>query len=840
MASWASVDNQTLSTSGGNLYEVAYTSWATTMGSQASNGMDLSSERTVPVTFASAGNQKGIFIHLGNIYNSTGTLTIKLVEGSTTRTTNTFTIGTDINNDYYLNIVYLPLTTYAVTTAASTWYYKISCTDTNVTVYGTDTTTESGRYISCVLDNAVSHSAGDNCWLADDVTFTIDSDWSTGHVYIGAGATIDTGGTPTSAITWTFGATAKVFAGYYGTISIGTEANPVSASNKFTIDFGHAGSVFDQAIYTNAMRGDYVVDFDFLLYGPTDDGNLADRISAVASSGQADVVTENDMSGEWAVGDYVAFCGKDVSTTDNVEYQIDSISGTTITLDNNLDHDVLKGAAIMNRSRRDECGIELTYSTGGDNVEWSFKAVGQIVIQGVYSEFAHFAPMYIHRIGDSYVNTLINYISGSGFSTSGFLDWIGITYATHPNYGESSTIKNVIVYTTTNLTSFGFFDLQTPNTTVSKFYGKGHNGAAGGVFYVAAFGCTFEDVVVASGATNSPRYTLLISGYYGHTFTNCGFFGQSHGVLFSGTVSNITFDNCQLEAGGTYNLDTNGATNIRFINGSSIGYYSGAGTAEIYIESDVLAQLNLNNSFFGSGGVNNLDGAADGSYVKINKRNQDAGDHHTYWRLGETQSSGDGLTDTTVHTSGTGKFAIRLEPTSSSELFDSWSFDVPTSNIKNKTMTVACWVKINSATYYAGTHTNPTLRVDYDDGTEVTSVASDSTDWQQLSVTFTPATTFGQITVSIEGKTDATSTNAYFYVDDFSVLLPESIDLGGLDLWANALPVTPPISTGITAAQVWDVQTSTLTGTGTIGKQIAAIKNQKLVIGQVILDETPS
>ena len=76
-------------------------------------------------------------------------------------------------------------------------------------------------------------------------------------------------------------------------------------------------------------------------------------------------------------------------------------------------------------------------------------------------------------------------------------------------------------------------------------------------------------------------------------------------------------------------------------------------------------------------------------------------------------------------------------------------------------MTVSLWVKINNAAYYAGTHTKPTLTINYDNGTTITSVATASTSWQLLACTFTPATGYGQIEMKVTGATDATGTNRY-------------------------------------------------------------------------------
>src|SRR5690606_38795617 len=117
-----------------------------------------------------------------------------------------------------------------------------------------------------------------------------------------------------------------------------------------------------------------------------------------------------------------------------------------------------------------------------------------------------------------------------------------------------------------------------------------------------------------------------------------------------------------------------------------------------------------------------------------------------------------------------GGFAMRFEPTITTGLTPMhWDQNIPTGNIQNKTMTISVWVKINNAAYYAGTHTKPTLTIDYDNGTTLSSVATTGTDWQQLAVTFTPANTYGQIEMKVTGATDATGTNSYFYVDDVNV-----------------------------------------------------------------------
>ena len=154
-----------------------------------------------------------------------------------------------------------------------------------------------------------------------------------------------------------------------------------------------------------------------------------------------------------------------------------------------------------------------------------------------------------------------------------------------------------------------------------------------------------------------------------------------------------------------------------------------------------------------------------------------------------------------------------------------WEQNVPTGNIQSKTMTVSLWVKINNSAYWAGTHTKPTLTIDYDNGTTITSVATASTSWQLLACTFTPATTYGQIEMKVTGATDATGTNRYFYVDDVNVAYPAgvAIDLGNLDLWAEGLPVAPAIATMPSLGGVWDEPLTAHTIAGSAGVVVGEI-----------------
>lgn len=201
---------------------------------------------------------------------------------------------------------------------------------------------------------------------------------------------------------------------------------------------------------------------------------------------------------------------------------------------------------------------------------------------------------------------------------------------------------------------------------------------------------------------------------------------------------------------------------------------------------------------------------------------------------GQRYKTGTGLADTTAHTAG--GYAMRVYPLSST-IPHTWSFNCPTGNIQNQTMTVAVWCKINSANYYSGTHQLPRLSVYYDNATTTYAEATETTDWQLLSVTFAPTTTFGQIVVTLSAMTDQTTTSAYVYFDDFAILYPAgyTLDLGAMDYWAGGNPVVPAIATNLSALSVWTAASTTDYGSNTMGNKLKVLQNPTALLGPIIV-----
>ncbi len=207
----------------------------------------------------------------------------------------------------------------------------------------------------------------------------------------------------------------------------------------------------------------------------------------------------------------------------------------------------------------------------------------------------------------------------------------------------------------------------------------------------------------------------------------------------------------------------------------------------------------------------------------------------TTW--GNFQRTGDGLSDTTAHTVGSGKFTIRMQNVLQGSPLE-WKFNVPTGNIQNQTLIIGVWVKINSANYYSVLYNKPKMTINYDDGASSVYVeAANSTDWQYISLPVTPATTFGQIEVVISTDTDQTGSDAYVYFDDMTVFYPAGValSLGGLDLWSSGFPIVPPISTSVNALDIWAALASAQVTPGSMGVLVKTVdtttkNNQALIL----------
>ena len=186
------------------------------------------------------------------------------------------------------------------------------------------------------------------------------------------------------------------------------------------------------------------------------------------------------------------------------------------------------------------------------------------------------------------------------------------------------------------------------------------------------------------------------------------------------------------------------------------------------------------------------------SFTNVN--NVDKNDF-VYFQTGKTIRCGDGLADTTKFFD---TYSVRFEPQQAWDTREEWVQRYTVENIQNKPMMVGIWVNIPSASYWAGVHEMPRLTVNYDNGTTVYAEAAKVTGNQFIFAPFTSLTTYGEIIVTMSGKTDATTANGKFYVGNTTILLPQGhkVEPGKMNTWAKGLPASG-ISTVSTATDVW-------------------------------------
>lgn len=312
--------------------------------------------------------------------------------------------------------------------------------------------------------------------------------------------------------------------------------------------------------------------------------------------------------------------------------------------------------------------------------------------------------------------------------------------------------------------------------------------------------------------------------------------GHSSSATYAGIIANsganVTLQNCTVNASRSHALTINANNNNLLVKNCSFGtaYANSAlGDVSLYLFGSYSTAVFDSCDFSSAGGwyfyaaeSNGYMYNSAGSQYAFQNYDNSSGDHRVYKPEGDIQRTAAGLTDTTVRT--TGGSCLRFTPIDTTNRLE-WSQDVPVGDVTAQTMTVGVWCKINSATYYAGTNQMPRLTVDYDNGTTAYAEAAESTDWQFLSIPVTATTSYPKWELTVSALTDATSTDAYVYFTDFSVLYPAGyqLKLGELAYFADGEPLKPTIATNLSPADVWAVSTSGLTGDGTIGRFVTKL-----------------
>lgn len=605
---------------------------------------------------------------------------------------------------------------------------------------------------------------------------------------------------------------------------IGTSASRIPNAQMATISFPTPtyGTTGGPISSLSGTSGAYAVKGSLLFYGEIP--AVEDAI-LVADAALLQAVIVTTVATGWAIGDTV-FVGKrnTPAQSDTTTRTISNIAGDTITLSSNLTGALAKaGGRVV---RLNGYGIRVV-GTSGITTNINMGLISNLVFSGCQISDMCFNSTPNANNPNISIDNASNVIPWS-IDHSSYYASVNSRYLfydiTVPNWGMSfdhlncvwgSMFRNIsgILSTTSSssltlseikncihIANFGRMSMGTVSTFFDMHDNVFQNNSASGWFWMGGFNFNhYNNEYWGCNAANITLYTTISPANWSNNTFNQSIYGvsfQNYYPTFKLIMSNDSYGN-------------EVANSVDFTTGNScyVDAEMASPTGTISTTLSTVQKYMLTNSIFRITDLNNVSNV-DVSYLP----------YVTITRCG------DGLIDTTAHTLGTGKFSMKFTPNDST-FYSDYEFNVYSGNIQNEDVTISCWCKINNANYYAGTHINPTLTVDYDNGTEVTAVATNTTDWQLLTVTFTPTTTYGKLAVKLHGATDETSTDADFYVDDFG---GGYLSNGGLDLWANGLPVPPAWRFTVTGdevgAAVWNYLSANVTTTGSMGKTVKSTK----------------
>lgn len=806
------------------------------LGGFSATTLALTAAQTIPVTFANAGNCMGVIISLGATTHVNRTVTVTLQENVasvwTDRVSSVLT-GAQIANSVANTIQSTWIrpfefsVPYAVDTTASKWRFNIIQSGGTTGTWGLVTSNGTAPMYATWCDNAATYALNDVIIAKDRITIDRDCRFngllSTGETVnsvCGIACSSNSGDyTANAMIIWENAPVASytmtidgyfVFGAHAG-FHVGTEASPIPTAQKAVIvevanTLGTAGNTGIN-IAGNTSTITRIGRMNIRMFGEVPSVRSTTLASNAANS-QPNIVTSTATG--WSFGDSLVVCKGDIAgvTAENVPFTISSIAGTNITLNTNIVTAArLAGGHVM---RLNGYGVEYKQTTTTAALHY-VNGINDIVFSGVWLSGISMTPSQ---------------------GTSGWLDDtanIGGILVQDCALSNGALTGGVTLLSSTNFFNGSPMVFKRNHSFKASFIGTYYGPASGTKLFednimmnnssFAGFSRNVNVLIDSNYVYNHGTQPVSVgTGLFNSTISNNVFWGLNATTRVDGPMMNVIWQNNSHDKITRAFWNFSVIQNTRAIN-ESYGVSASVSYIHEYYTSYVpYSNLTVIDSIIGTvtNPAQSSPEGVDGSKVSFQNYDQVTNADVSYLPYGEIHRTGTGLTDTTVRTSGGS--AMRFQPYGMNLMH--WEQTIPTGNIQSKTMTISCWVRINLAAYYAGTYTLPTLTVTYDQTSTATSVATATAgSWQQLAVTFTPTTTFGQIEMKVTGATDATGTDRYFYVDDVNVAYPAGVqvDLGGLDLWADGLPVEPAIATMPSITGVWDEPLTAHTVSGSFG-----------------------
>ena len=682
---------------------------------------------------------------------------------------------------------------FSITTDPSKYRVKFLSTD-NGAYIARATSTPSNAF-AVVTTLPTFFSTNDDIVLNNKITFRVDQDIECAGFYLGNDSSLKWEENPVSSYSLKI---TDLWMGCNTEFNIGSEDNPIPYEKQaeFQVTTLRAPLVW---------AGD--VPYRIKIYGEKPEG-IKTTSTTTSNTATVNLATQDDMSDIWQVGDNI-ICHSGLNSTSRT---ITYISGKDISINGTAypskDYPILnatvwekcgvKGAMVISRiagNPHEICFSGVFLNGGLLNIQLAYNASQQQVTSASIEKIKPVLLEYITGGGLTLDST--NVISGNADIQERYSGSIIRHYYAHKSSSQNFTIVSRVKYILSDIYTGGYLNkanIQLSNSTITDM-SVSLDAWQGNVWTYYSVRLDGSNIMINNFKANN--VCVALSGV-NITFNNSKFNnmrGNARAITAVGALTNLVCKDCEFGQ-----IVPNGASFETLPDN-----YIEAKFENCLLDTEVVAdQTQL----------------LQGSRVLFPFYNQESKSNYAYFKTGTITTTGDGLTDTTTRTPGAGKFAMRFEPVSK-ELFE-FSSTIPTGNIKNKTMTVAVWCKINSDLFYQDEYQLPRLAVKFDNQTVVSKEAKKTTSWQLIPVSFTPLTEYGQVEVTFSAETDKTGSDAYVYFDDFSTLFPGGyqLDTQGFDLWANALPVAPYLSTNLSAKDVWTALETDDYGENSMGERV--------------------
>jgi hypothetical protein len=696
--------------------------------------LSLGSLRTVTFTPTRNFTLSKILFYLILIGRS-GTFTITIKQGTTTISTNVYTVD-QATFPYNAGPQIITLLNPVSLTSGVAYTINIQNSASGL-MYAAGTTTIFYAAFPDVATNATTDKPNSTTGMVIDsgVTLSLDESISLGvdgtvSGAICCGAKIECIN-PTGS--YAFSVTGRILVGQDSEFLIGSQSAKISPENKFRLisTYNTAKSAFFISAPANWLGVISNAGFKISLYGDSPTKFWVD-VSIYTDGSQPTIQVTEDVSGHWSVGDKVKIVGYASSSIDATEYVIQSITSTHITFTTNLVYPVYKSARIVNITKSGDFGVSVENNSASRSHILFANSGILLGCDGVYfkdsSPGGHTIGYTDFNISESLLNCLVyvtrsvhisfmSYSSWNFFSKCKIINYHLVANAYTTNY--LNPVYNSAELLISDSTFIG--GLNSPSAiSVSK------NKIINTIFQ------TFDTVCVSINAN-------------GHEFVFARFFGGQYG--WNVLSSNFSkFVDCVIE---------NNTSNQIKIQNSSFDWYGGElGTDVLNSGNYTIGQQfnNISQCVFDGVKVGSLTmddstpGYSSSSYLAtldgfIRFRNINGiGNNNISWqRQGYLTTNGDSLIMTIKNPNE--EFPV--------------NFNAGTSHIDGEKIGVFINCQIENSNFYSGEHVLPKLSVAYDLDKSAYSSAIENTDVQNLGVVFSPIESFSPLSIVLSAATDA-------------------------------------------------------------------------------------